>query len=951
MKIRDKDKEELLGEILSLRDQVAGLKASLGEQEEMKRSLHERETGLRLLVEQLPMVFWSTDGDLRFTMFLGGGLTALNLQPNQVVGRDLFEYFKTSDPVFLPIEAHRRVLRGECVDYEQTWQGRTHQCRVEPLFEADGVISGCFGVGLDVTDRKQAEQLQVAIYKIAEAAHTVPTLDDLYREVHRIIGEVMPATNFYIALYDQQKDLLTFPYFIDEMDAAPPAGRAGRGLTAYVLRTGKPLLCDATTSAELERQGEAETVGTPSPIWLGVPLAAEQTTIGVMAVQHYSDPKAYGEREKQILQFVSSEVVRVIDRKRAELALRENEEKFRKLAETATAAIFIYQDTGFRYINPAMKSITGYSEEELLKMNFWDFVHPDFRQLVKERGLARQKGETIPPRYSFMIVTKGGENRWVDLSTAIIEYEGHSAGLGTAYDITDHVYAADALRKSEEKYRNLFEESIDVVFITNPEGQILDINTAGMELFGYPSKQELLKADIARDLYYDPLDRERFEQALKRQGFVRDYEVTLKRKDGKKITVVETTTAVRDEAGTIVAYRGIMRDTTERKKLEEELRQSQKLESIGTLAGGIAHDFNNILGIVMGYTDVLEQRKDDPEKFTQSVEAISKATQRGSDLVRQILTFARKTDALLESINVNEIIQELAKLLAETFTKTITFEMGLGKNIASIIGDRSQLHQAFLNLCVNARDAMPRGGRLSITTEVAPGAKLQNRFVGAIEQQYVCTSFADTGVGMDENTKSRIFEPFFTTKKRGEGTGLGLAVVYGVVKDHGGFIDVESLPGEGTTFRMYFPVPHRQVERTVVQKKKLAQVSGGNETILVVEDEELLLDLVKTILERKGYDVLTAKDGVEAVEQYRRYQEKIALVLTDIGLPRLSGLEAFVAMRQMNPKLRTIIASGYLSTGLRSEMVSAGTRDFVQKPYDPSELLKKIREVLDSGSD
>lgn len=394
---------------------------------------------------------------------------------------------------------------------------------------------------------------------------------------------------------------------------------------------------------------------------------------------------------------------------------------------------------------------------------------------------------------------------------------------------------------------------------------------------------------------------------------------------------------------------GVGHDITERKVLEDQLRQAQKLESLGTLAGGIAHDFNNVLGIILGYTSMLEDRKVDPKKSSRSIAAINKAVQRGAGLVRQLLTFARKTDTLIESVRLNDVLVELAGMLKETFPRTIQVSSQLEKDIPSITGDANQLHQALLNLSLNARDAMPRGGALTFTTRTVMGAEVRRRFPEARREQYVSISVADTGIGMDEPLLARVFEPFFTTKEKGQGTGLGLAVVYGVVASHQGFIDVESRVGRGTTFHLYFPIPERKIQEPLIATEQAqAQVSGGTETLLVVEDEEMMLDLLKNILSGKGYRVMTAKDGVEAVEVYTQHRNQIDLVLMDMGLPKLSGAEALQKLRAINPKIKVIFASGYIDPHIKSEVLKAGVKHFVQKPYIPQEVLRHIRKVIES---
>lgn len=575
------------------------------------------------------------------------------------------------------------------------------------LYDKSGKAYRMLGAMNDITERKRAEQLQNAVYHIAEAAASSKTLNELFREVHRIVGRVMSANNFYIALYDSTNDTLTFPYFVDEVDVQPPLSEpVGRGLTAYVLRTGKSLLCDEKRSEELARTGEAELVGAPSAIWLGVPLIVEGKTIGVMVVQHYSDPKAYSENEKQILEFVSSEVARAIDRKRAEERLSESEER---------------------------------------------------------------------------------------------------------------------------------------------------------------------------------------------------------------------------------------------------LRQAQKMEGIGTLAGGVAHDFNNILGIILAYTTVLKQDKADSAKRKQSIETIEKMVQRGASLVKQLLTFARKTDVLLESVKVNDVVIELHKLLSETFPKTITFSLDLAPDLPTIIGDRNQLHQALLNLTINARDAMPKGGTLTLKTSFVKSSDIKKRFPDVQEGKYVVISVGDTGMGMDEATKKRIFEPFFSTKERGKGTGLGLAVVYGIVQSHLGFIDVKSAVGVGTTFELYFPVQMETVISDEAQQASVNEIKGGNETLLLVEDEEMLLEIVQQLVESKGYKTIVARDGEEAIERYKQHQNEIALVLTDVGLPKIGGFEEFLALKEINPEVKVIFASGYYDPHLRNEMQKHNAKDFIQKPYNPDEILKKIRDALDNA--
>ncbi|MBI2838032.1 MAG: response regulator [Acidobacteria bacterium] len=373
------------------------------------------------------------------------------------------------------------------------------------------------------------------------------------------------------------------------------------------------------------------------------------------------------------------------------------------------------------------------------------------------------------------------------------------------------------------------------------------------------------------------------------------------------------------------------------------------LNSLGTLAGGVAHDFNNIVAIILGNASFIKGAVVTPQKLSRCVDSIEMAVQRGTGLVKQLLTFARKTDVLFESVQVNESIHEMVKMLKETFPKTIEFSLELDPRLACIPADRNQLYQVLLNLCVNARDAMPRGGRISIKTETVAGDALQNQFPDALEEQYVCITVVDTGAGIEKSVLGRIFEPFFMTKEPGKGTGLGLAVLDGVVKAHRGFVGVESQDGKGTAFKLYLPFQAGGAETFQAQERRHEEAAGGTETVLLVEDEVMLQELVKTFMEAKGYLVLTASDGEEASAIYRTRHEEVALVLCDMGLPKLGGWEAYEKMKEINPSVKVLFAGGYVDSKLREEMMKAGVRDLVQKPYSPNDVLKRIREVLDGS--
>jgi two-component system, cell cycle sensor histidine kinase and response regulator CckA len=389
-------------------------------------------------------------------------------------------------------------------------------------------------------------------------------------------------------------------------------------------------------------------------------------------------------------------------------------------------------------------------------------------------------------------------------------------------------------------------------------------------------------------------------------------------------------------------------DIAERQRLEQELLHAQKMESIGALAGGVAHDFNNILNIILGYSSLLMD-DEDPGQARQWIEVIRETAERGAALVQQLLTVARKAAIKFESTDINELLRRFVNLLNQTFPKEMNISLDLNPNLPRIMADPNRLIQALLNLCVNARDAMDGRGNLVLRDEIVNGLELRQRFRDALEDRYVCLVVSDTGPGMDSNIKNRIFDPFFTTKEPGRGTGLGLSAVYAIVRDHHGFINVKSEPDHGTTFHIYLPVrlwDEGKNTNTEIAKKQVEDVTELQETILFVDDEVHQVDLIRDLLEKKGYRVLVAGDGITAVELHRRHKDEIAVVILDLSLPKLNGWEAFLSMRKNQPEVKAIFTTGYIRPDQRSEMINQGVDVIIQKPYLPTELLEELRAAI-----
>jgi two-component system cell cycle sensor histidine kinase/response regulator CckA len=505
--------------------------------------------------------------------------------------------------------------------------------------------------------------------------------------------------------------------------------------------------------------------------------------------------------------------------------------------------------------------------------------------------------------------------------------------------------AAYELAVSERRYRTMFEESQDVIYMADINGNLIDINQAGVEFFGYASRSELLQVNISRDLYENPQDGQKFLAAILISGYVRDFEVNLKTKIGKPLVAMITARVEYNENDRIIGYRGIMRDITERKLLEQRYLQAQKMESIGLLAGGIAHDFNNILGGILGYASWMKTNLKEDELFFKPVDTIEKSAQRAAELTGQLLAFARGGKYDTKAASLNSVITESLKIISGTFDKSIVIETDLDKSLPTVEIDVGQIQQVLINLCVNARDAMPGGGRMTIQSSLAVlGDEDVSNQPDAHPGWFAVLTVSDTGVGMDENVRQRIFEPFFTTKEKGKGTGLGLSMVYGVVKNHGGFVHVYSEVGDGTTFRVYLPLSGKP---EVVEHGGDDEMAGGHESILIIDDEEVIREVAGEILSSYGYSVQLAADGEDGVKIYKKQEPRCDLVILDMIMPRQGGRDTLLKLKKINPAVKVLFSTGYSQNEKVNEILALGVDGFIQKPYQVNNLLSKVREILD----
>lgn len=614
-----------------------------------------------------------------------------------------------------------------------------------------------------------------------------------------------------------------------------------------------------------------------------------------------------------------------------------------ELLEQAREAVIVTDASGLiTYWNSGAARLYGWESKETFGQHLHVLLQTEFPQDGKnlDAALGRDGHWTAEVQQ-----TRRDGNRISILSRCTIEIgRTDSPRLYLNSDVTEMQADTTALRESEERYRRIVAEDFTGVLIIRTDGEIVTCNPAVAAIFGFESVEAALSANFFGFLRskQDGID---LLDMVRQHGTLDRHELEMSQRNGDAVYVVARLIG-QFKDGELTELKVYLFNDTHRKRLEQQLVQAQKMEGLGTLAGGIAHDFNNILAIILGYTTKLESFRSKPQEVPGAIKVIKEAVDRGAALVQQLLTSARQTEARFSSVDLNALVREVEPMLHATFPKTISFDLHLQQDLPPINADPSQIHQVLLNLCVNARDAMPDGGTLSLITAVIAGTDLTEMFSGVTAESYACVRVRDTGMGMTRQVKSHIFEPFFSTKERGKGTGLGLSVVYGVVNNHRGFVQVESEPGKGTTFSVYLPVRHMTAEPRRGGLDRGAGERDIPQTILLVEDEDMLRELGVSILESEGFRVLAARDGVEAVAMFESHGREIGLVVCDLGLPRLGGREAFLKMKESRPDVRAIVASGYLEPTIRSEMLKAGVIDTIQKPYDFNDLLSKIREVI-----
>jgi PAS domain S-box-containing protein len=819
--------EKIVGRVWSFRD--------ITEQRRAEDELIKQQQFLRQVMDINPNLIFAKDWNGRFTMANQAVADIYGTTIDELIGKTDADFNGNINEIEQFLWDDREVmmtLREKFIAVEPVTDsnGRTRwfQTKKVPLKATDGGAYQVLGVASDVTERLGAEKLQSALFRIAEKTTTAENFQEFYSSLHSIIGELMYARNFYIALHNTTTDRLEFPYFVDEIDSPPDPQRIGKGLTEYVLRTGQPLLATPEKFEELVSTGDVQSVGCASVDWLGVPLKSGETSYGVIAVQSYTESLRFGEKEKEVLTFVSQHIATALERKRAQESLRESEGRYRLMADNATDMISRHTPDGtYLYVSPASAALLGYHPEELIGKSIYEFFHfQDIENLrIAFQGIMENP---VSDTVSYRIKRRDGNYMWLETTARCIG---------------------------------------------NPE----------------TSEREIIA--VSRDI--------------------------TERKQAEEV----------------------------KEKLEDQLRQSQKMEAIGLLAGGVAHDFNNILMAITGYCELLLMKMSPADTLCHDILEIRKASEQGAGLTRQLLAFSRKQVLAPKVLDMNQVIKKMnnmvQRLIGENIELIHVFEEDLGR----VKVDPAQMEQVVMNLAVNARDAMPMGGKLIVETSNMEFKEPQGS--GSVQipaDRYVTLSVSDNGTGMDEGTRSRIFEPFFTTK--GKGSGLGLSTVYGIVSQSGGYIDVESQPGKGTAFRIYFPRVDDFEPETEV-RSPAAKMSSGSETVLLVDDNELVRNVLKVILQTAGYRVLDASSGTEALKVSREYREPLHLIITDVVMPQMSGPELWRSVVSERPNTKVLFISGYSEEAVVSQGVLDVGTTLLSKPVSADALLRKMREILD----
>ncbi len=939
---------------------------NISERKRAEKALDESQEKLRNVINHTTVILWAIDKNGIFTFSQGKGLATLGLRPGEVVGKSLFQFYKhnkrlTSDA--------RRALRGETFNSVYIEKDIIFETRFSPLYDSKGKIVGATGISTDITERKRSEEVlhrktyqQEQLLETAKHLTASLNLTEVLTRIAEEATKMLKAHGCVIYLLEPDNETLTPVVAIDpeyEKEILSSSINVNNSFTGQAIKAG----CGIIFNDADEDSSGYQIPGTPEAEEehiIVAPFLVEDKVLGAMCLDR-TDVR-FSKEDLAITETLATYAstalknakahhtlkIEVEERKQMQQALIESEEKFRNLAEQSPNMIFINCKGKVVYANEKCEEIMGYTREKMYSpdFNFMKLIAPESSELIKTNFKKHTQDQELQP-YEYTLINRSGERIEALITTKLINYGGKRAILGIITDIGEQKRTEEALKISEEKYRRLFEEDLTGDFIATQDGTLLACNSAYLRIFGFNSEEEAYNCKLI-DLYPTPQHYNDFLELLKGEEILEYHEIELRRFDKKPVHVIANMIGKFDQNGELTEIIGYFFDDTERKVLEQQFRQAQKMEAIGRLAGGVAHDFNNLLTIINGYSDLMLHRLAKNHPMNREIRQIKQAGDKATRLTNQLLAFSRRQVMQPRFLNLNTVVTDIDKILKRIIGEDIELIISLDPDLGTIKADPVQIEQVLMNLAVNARDAMPHGGMLSIETDMVDLKSDYNhkRLVIQPAGPYVRLSIIDTGIGMDEDTQSQIFEPFFTTKELGKGTGLGLSTVYGIVKQSNGYIWVDSKPEEGTTFQIYFPrVMDKAQQFEIEQKTK--KTYGGNETILLVEDEVMVRELAAEILKENGYKILESSRGEQALEISSQYKGKIELMISDVVMPGISGRELANLLINERPDMKVLFISGYSDEVVANQGNTEENFEFLQKPFVPDKFLECIRNILD----
>ena len=927
-----------------------------------------------LIIENIEETLFSVDTNWRFTYLNHRATAVFGQATKSLLGKVLWEAFPSLvgsafEPVYRQVMATGTPQRVEDFSFTtQSW----YDVRAYPI--PQGLIISF----QDINARKLAEaevQFQSARARVqAEVSRTLAevthdyqeTLTTATRQLTEIIGAtciirlISPDGQWFELAASQHSDSEAAA-FVRDVLVGNQEQPVSVGLAGRVVQTGQSVLIPVISSEQLRAITEpkhwADLERFTSSSVLIAPLHANGHVLGIIALTRPTSGRPYTEDDQTLLQDLAGRVAIAIvnarllrqvqaelaERVRTEAALRLSEERFKVLSETAYEALVLHGNGIIVEANHRAAELSGYELDELIGMPIAQLIAPELRTTVLERLATTRayEGESIAVR-------KDGTRFLIESRGKIIDYRGNPVWLVGVRDITE--------RKRTEQDRAflaaIVASSEDAIIGKTLEGIILSWNRGAENLYGYTA-EEVIGRPINLLVPADrPDEVSTILDKIRRGEHIMHYETRRVSKNGSVVDVALTISPIRDTTGSIIGASTIAQNVTERKRLEAQLLQSQKMESVGRLAGGIAHDFNNLLTAIISYADLMAFDLDKTKQYYRDALEIQKAGHRAAALTRQLLAFSRQQMFESQLLNVNGIVSDMAKLLHRLLGEDIEQVTVLEPDLAPVLADPSQIEQVIMNLAINARDAMPNGGQLTIETANVMLDE-QYRVAGHFEVKtgaYVMLAMSDTGIGMDQATQERIFEPFFTTKEFGKGTGLGLSTVYGIVKQSEGAIWVYSELGIGTTFKIYLPrgtmLSLAQLPEPTPMHQPASKIARQNFTILVVEDEAVVRELIHRVLKQAGYITLDAQNGHQALDLVAAHPDQIDLIITDIIMPRMTGWELVDQLHQQGAQIKVIYMSGYTNQTVKQHMILQQRATYLQKPFTPEILLRQIDDML-----